>query len=42
MTEEHYAAIREILIRTWGRDMSADEAFDLIEDIILTAENPNV
>ncbi len=42
MTEEQYNAIREILSQTWHRDISADEAFDLVEDIILTAENTNV
>jgi len=34
MTDEQRAKLLEILIETWNRQQSADEAFDEIEDLI--------
>ena len=34
MTTEQREKLQEILEQTWRRDHSADEAFDLIEDLI--------
>ena len=34
MTEEQRAEVQKILEETWMRIHSADEAFDMIEDII--------
>lgn len=34
MSEEQRAALLEILIQTWDRSMSADDAFELIEDMV--------
>lgn len=34
MSEEQRAELLEILIQTWGRAMSADEALELVEDIV--------
>jgi 20S proteasome alpha/beta subunit len=34
MTEAQREKLQEILEQTWRRDQSADEAFDLIEDLM--------